>query len=128
VSDISTYDLQVSPDGKLFAYSFEDEQTKQAQLIVRRLDDTSHVKTFNLPVTATSSFGWSPNSQALIYIDNPGSVSNLWRLPLDGTPPTQITDFKSDFIHNFSYARDGKQLALSRGNTTRDAVLITEEK
>jgi eukaryotic-like serine/threonine-protein kinase len=128
LSDLSIYDLQVSPDGKFFAYSFEEEQTKQRQLIVRRFDDSSHVKTFNLPVTATGSFGWTPNSQALVYVDNPRSVSNLWRVPLDGTPPSQITDFKSDFIYNFSYSRDGKQLALTRGNTTRDAVLITEEK
>jgi eukaryotic-like serine/threonine-protein kinase len=128
VFDISTYSLQLSPDGKLFAYSFEDEQTKQAQLVVRRFDDASHVKTFNLPVTATSTFGWFPNSQALIYIDNPRSVSNLWHLPLDDTPPSQMTDFRSDFTYNFSYSRDGKQLALTRGNTTRDAVLISEEK
>jgi hypothetical protein len=55
-------------------------------------------------------------------------VSNLWRTPLDGAPPTQITDFKSDSIRYFSYSRDGKHLALSRGNVTRDAVLIIEEK
>ena len=40
----------------------------------------------------------------------------------------QITDFKSDTIRYFSYSRDGKHLALSRGNVTRDVVLISEEK
>ncbi len=39
-----------------------------------------------------------------------------------------ITDFKSDIIRYFSYSRDGRQLALSRGNITRDAVLISEVK
>jgi eukaryotic-like serine/threonine-protein kinase len=128
VADISTYNSELSPDGRLLAYTFEDPQTKQSQLIVRRFDDGSHVKTFNLPVTATSNFDWFPNSQALVYVDNPGSVSNLWRLPVDDKPASQITDFKADFIYSFAYSLDGKQLAVSRGNTTRDAVLITEEK
>jgi Tol biopolymer transport system component len=71
---------------------------------------------------------WAPDSRAIVYRDTKGDVSNLWRLPLDGSPPTQFTDFKSDTIRNFSYSRDGKHIALSRGNVTRDAVLITEEK
>ncbi len=86
-------------------------------------------KAFELPVTAQEGlFRWSPDSRALVYPDVQGGVSNLWRQPLDGARPTQITDFKSDLINYFAYSRDGRHLALSRGNTTRDAVLISEEK
>ncbi len=55
-------------------------------------------------------------------------VSNLWRQPLDGGKAAQITDFKSDTISFFAYSRDGKQMALSRGNQSRDALMISEEK
>ena len=53
-------------------------------------------------------------------------VGNLWAQPLNGGPPTQITDFKSDRIFDYAWSRDGKQLAVSRGKTTRDVVLLTD--
>jgi serine/threonine protein kinase len=118
---------EVSPDGKLLAYDFEDEKTKRMQIVVINFADGSPYKTFTPPVTM-GGWRWSPDSRALVYRDTIGDVSNLWRMPLDGTPATQLTDFKTDAIRYFSYSRDGKHLALSRGNIIRDAVLITEEK
>jgi Tol biopolymer transport system component len=118
---------EVSPDGKLLAYDFENEQTKRMQIVVVNFADGSPFKTFTPPVTNTG-WRWAPDSRAVVYKDTVGGVSNLWRLPLDGTPATQITDFDTDIIRYFSYSRDGKHLALSRGNVIRDAVLITEEK
>ena len=129
ISDAVARGAEVSPDGKLLAYYVEDDQTKRTRLIVVRFDDGAPFKTFDLPVTASADvWRWSPDSRSLVYTDTQGGVSNLWRLPLDGARPTQISDFKSDTIRYFSYSRDGHQLALSRGNITRDAVLISEEK
>jgi len=45
--------------------------------------------------------------------------------PLDGGPPRQVTDFKSDRIFGFEWSRDGKQLALARGTESSDVVLIS---
>ncbi len=52
-------------------------------------------------------------------------VSNIWSLPLDGTPAKQLTNFRSDQIFFHAWSRDGKQLALARGSVTSDAVLIS---
>ena len=129
VSDAIARGPAVSPDGKLLAYYDEDEHTKRKRLVVVSFGDGAPLKTLDVPVTASEDvWRWSPDSRALIYTDTLGSVSNLWRLPLDGARPTQISDFKSDTIRYFSYSRDGRQLALSRGNITRDAVLISDEK
>jgi eukaryotic-like serine/threonine-protein kinase len=129
VSDVVPLGAEVSPDGKLLAYDVQDEQTKRKRFFVVRFDDGAPFKTFDLPVTASEDvWRWSPDSRALVYTDTQGGVSNLWRLPLDGSRPMQISDFKSDTIRYFSYSRDGRQLALSRGNITRDAVLIVDEK
>jgi hypothetical protein len=49
-------------------------------------------------------------------------------MPLEGGPSVQVTDFKSDHINFFVYSRDGQQLALSRGNQTRDALMISDER
>ncbi|MEJ7847838.1 MAG: hypothetical protein WKF92_07120 [Pyrinomonadaceae bacterium] len=128
VADASAFTVQVSPDGRLLAYAGLDAQTNRERLSVLTLDGGTTVKTFDLPVTARSLFRWSPDSRAVVYVDTRGDVSNLWRLPLDGGAPAQITDFKADHINFFAYSRDGKQLALSRGNQTRDALMISEEK
>ncbi|MGZ8843118.1 MAG: hypothetical protein ACXW18_05615 [Pyrinomonadaceae bacterium] len=34
---------------------------------------------------------------------------------------------KSDFIRYFSYSRDGKQIAVSRGNST-SALMVSDEQ
>jgi hypothetical protein len=39
-----------------------------------------------------------------------------------------VTDFKEMLITSFSWSRDGKQLATTRGNLLRDAVLIRDIK
>lgn len=127
ISDAIARGAEVSPDGKLLAYDVEDEQTRRTRIVVVRFDDGGAFKTFDRPVTM-NTWHWSPDSKALVYSERQGTVSNLWRLPFDGGAPTQITDFKSLFINYFSYSRDGRQLALARGSTTRDAVLITDEK
>ena len=102
-----------------------------------KFEGAGPVKTFQLPVSSSPShfdslsyrgFHWSPDGKGLVYINTLGGISNLWRQPLDGGPAKQITDFKSDLIYNFAYARDGKTLAFARGSNTRDAVLITDVK
>jgi len=118
---------EVSPDGKLLAYDIEDSQTKRKHIVVVNFADSTAFKTLIPPVT-NDGWRWAPDSRAIVYRDRRGDVSNLWRQPLDGAPPTQITDFKSEIIRYFSYSRDGKHLVMSRGTVTRDAVLITDEK
>jgi serine/threonine protein kinase len=127
VSDAFAFGEKVSPDGKLLAYYTLEEQTKRQRLVVVKFDNLAPVKTFELPVTS-STWQWTADSRGFVYTDTQGGVSNLWRLPLDGAPPAQISDFKSDIIRYFSYSRDGRKLVLARGTTTRDAVLITDEK
>jgi Tol biopolymer transport system component len=128
---------QVSPDGKLLAYFFDDEDTKRPKIAVIEFAGGVPVRIFDLPVTSQPShyeslfyrgFHWSPDGRALIYINTLSGVSNLWRQPLNGSPAKQITNFKSDVIYNFAYSRDGRTLAFSRGSQTRDAVLITDVK
>ena len=67
---------------------------------------------------------WMPDGRAINYIALNNGVSNIWRQPLDGSPPFQITKFDTGRIFNFAYSPDGKQLALSRGSLNSDVVLI----
>ncbi len=128
VADASAFGVQVSPDGRLLGYVGLDAQTNRGRLTVLTLNGGATVKTYDLPVTGSNLFRWSPDSRAIVYVDTRGDVSNLWRLPLDGGPTAQVTDFKSDNINFFAYSHDGKQLALSRGSRTRDALMIIDEE
>ncbi|HST53539.1 MAG TPA: winged helix-turn-helix domain-containing protein [Pyrinomonadaceae bacterium] len=129
LSDGETLRPRISPDGKLLAFLNLNEQ-KRNQLKVIPLDgdgDKSLSKSFDLPdAIYDMAFRWSPDGHALMYVVTKGGVSNLWRQPLDGGAPKQITNFNSERIWDFAYSRDGRQLALARGETTRDAVLISD--
>jgi Tol biopolymer transport system component/DNA-binding winged helix-turn-helix (wHTH) protein len=121
----------ISPDGKLLAFEYVNEQKRQ-QLKVIPLDgdgDESLSKSFDAPASIFDTpLGWSPDGRALVYVLTKGGVSNLWQQPLDGGAPKQITNFNSGRIWSFAYSRDGRQLALARGEMTHDAVLISDAK
>jgi Tol biopolymer transport system component len=69
---------------------------------------------------------WSADGAALLYSKTIGGVSNVWRLPIDGGEPKQLTSFTSLRITSFALSRDGKRLALARGSTRSDVVLIRD--
>jgi Tol biopolymer transport system component len=72
-----------------------------------------------------SHLPWPPDSKTIDYLLTRGGVTNLWRQPLTGGEPKQITNFTSGLIFSFCWSRDGKQLALARGSLSSDIVLIS---
>jgi hypothetical protein len=56
-----------------------------------------------------------------------GGTDNLWRQRLDGSPGKHFTDFKSEFIHDFDYSFDGKQLVVL-GHRESDVVLVRSQE
>ena len=120
----------ISPDGKLIACYYLDERTLTTKIALIPFAGGEPVKIFeSQPIDAgTYPVRWTHDGRALTYIVNRGGVSNIWIQPLDGSSPTQLTDFKSDRIFSFDWSRDGKWLALSRGPEQRDVVLVSDFK
>jgi Tol biopolymer transport system component len=117
---------QVSPDGKLLAYIAEPAAMSSPMVLgVVPFGGGSPVYTFDMPTGATW-IRWAPEGKALDYLLTRAGATNIWRQPLAGGPPKQITNFKSDLIFFFDWSRDGKQLALARGTTSSDVVLISD--
>jgi Tol biopolymer transport system component len=116
---------QFSPDGrKVLGVTFEDGKN------VLRLFDVEGegarlFKTIELP--GYGEVRWSPDGQSVVFRKTVGRVSNLWQQPLDGGKPKQITNYTSDTIVDFAFSPDGKQIALARGPTVSDAVLIVDQ-
>jgi Tol biopolymer transport system component len=116
---------QISPDGKLLAYlAMPATMSSSTVLTVVPFGGGSPLYRFDVPMGA-SEIHWAPDGKALDYRLTRSGSSNIWRQPLAGGPPKQITNFKSDLIFFFAWSRDGKQLALERGTTSSDVVLIS---
>ena len=119
----------ISPDGKLIACYYVADSTRATKLGIFSVEGGEAISEFDLLVNASSgspSVRWMPDGRSVAYIATQGGVSNIWQQQLEGGPPKQLTDFKSDRIYWFDISRDGKQLALSRGPLTSDVVLMKD--
>ncbi|MCA1592462.1 MAG: hypothetical protein LC754_07390 [Acidobacteria bacterium] len=116
----------VSPDGSLLACYYWDEKLRPAgKIALVPIEGGPPVKLLDEPEdNSTSTIRWTADGRALVYIATRDNVSNLWTLPLDGSPPRSLTNFASDRIFNFAWSRDNKQLALARGQIAEHVVLI----
>lgn len=65
-------------------------------------------------LTAPNNFGnlsWAPSSDAVLAVQRADNVPNIWRVPIDGGPATQLTRFgPGQFNGSFIYTADGKLL------------------
>lgn len=131
LTDFYSYLVAFSPDGTRVALSYWDDKTKPEQLRQAIIDLKSGEQKLlpGFPKTAIRQnsdviLKWSPDGKSVAYIDDRDGVSNIWRQPVDGGPPQQITNFNDSYIYAFDWSRDGR-LATARGTFTFDVVLIT---
>jgi eukaryotic-like serine/threonine-protein kinase len=126
--------IAISPDGKLAAIVTNRPGDTKEKLGILSLDFSQPIRLldFERPrVEYAVMFGDGPilfkrDGTGIIYPVRDGQTDNLWLQPLDGSPGKQLTDFKSEFIRDFDYSFDGKQLAVIRGHRESDVVLIRE--
>jgi len=135
ITDKDAYQPIVSPDGKLIACFYREDNAPYKTAIVS-FDGGAPIKFLDIPVAVGSSpsFGlrqvihWMPDSRAIAYMDMKDGVSNIWAQPIDGGQPRQMTTFTSGEIFWFDLSRDGKPSLFSRGTIIKDVVLISNFK
>jgi TolB protein len=113
----------ISPDGRLLAITYWDPELNRERVAILDLEGRTAAKRLTMPPVNFVRF--TPDGLSLTYVDSQGGASNVWNQPIDGGPPRQVTRFTSDRIFGFAWSRDGKRLALSRGRTRFDVVLIS---
>ncbi len=118
----------VSPDGKWIVCLFPDRQTNSKwQAGIVSIADGKILKVLDIPTEIQwQLIQWTPDGQALTYIDVQSGLYNLWNYPLNGGSPKQLTHFNSsDQILFFDWSADGKNLICLRGLKTNDAIYLT---
>jgi serine/threonine protein kinase/Tol biopolymer transport system component len=117
----------ISPDGKLVALRYFDDQANANKIAVIPFGGGEPIKTLDISASAREvGLGWAQDSKAVIYASGLNDADNIWSFPLDNGPAKQLTYFNSGLIFAFQMSRDGKQIALSRGSQTDDVILLRD--
>ena len=91
----------------------------ESQTSPRLLDVNPHI---------SGGVQFTPDGKAVAYPIRENGVDNLWVQPFDGSAGHQITNFTSEQIDSFHWSPDGRTLALLRGHSESDVVLLQESK
>ena len=133
VVQTESFDALPSPSGRLIYYStFEWEQGPPRVRVLRWkvVSSTDLKRLFSLDApSATPGILpiWAPDDSGLDYVVTRNGVSNIWRQPLTGQPPVQITHFTTGKIFSFAWSPDGRWLSLASGVNRSDVVLMSNE-
>jgi Tol biopolymer transport system component len=68
---------------------------------------------------------WTPDGKGATYVDAADDRRNLFLLPLDGSPPRRLTDFKEGRILGHLWSPDGKHIGIVRRVGNADNIWIT---
>jgi Tol biopolymer transport system component/predicted Ser/Thr protein kinase len=129
LTDYTSASARVSPDGKLIAcgYVNEQEASPRWRLAIIPSEGGPPIKSFDIPVLQTR-FLWAADGRAILYTLTRDGVTNVWSQPVDGGPPKQVTDFKSNQIFRLDWSSDGKRLVIARGSVNSDVVMISDTR
>jgi eukaryotic-like serine/threonine-protein kinase len=117
----------VSPDGKIVAFpTLEHSGEHKEKLAIAETDGGKAAKVVDFERQRFGSLRFARDGKAVVYPVRENGVDNLWEQPLDGSKGKAITNFKAERIYDFHWSPDGKQLALVRGHTDSDVVLIRD--
>ena len=121
--DASGSDAVISPHGEhvaIRAWRMTDDEGYLTYLEV--IPAAGGVPKMSVDGNRSAGLCWKPDGQAFTYLLD----DQVWRQPLDGGPPQQLTHFDHNDVRTISHAwsPDGKWLYLVREEVTRDAVLI----
>lgn len=106
--------LDWSPDGKYLVFSDSPSPAEASKILLLSLD-TLEVRPLTSPpagILGDASPAFSPDGKSLAFVRNTLDVMEIFRLPLAGGSPTQITFDNAD-IQGLSWTPDGNDIVFS---------------
>ena len=118
-----------SPDGKLIAFVGLVKPAPEylIKLLVINAESGQIVQSFESDVTSGfNHLRFTRDGKAILFAKHESAGDSLWLQSLDQSPARQLGPaFKSDLIWDMSYSPDGKKLAVVRGHTDSDVVMLS---
>jgi len=128
VSDLHPVgDYDISTDGSAALFVTISHAEGHKERVVEVAADTGQMlREIAMQKPWTGTIHYAVDGKALEYVVRENGVDNIWRQPLDGSAGKWETAFKTEHISHFQWSSDGKRLAMARGHTDADVVLIRE--
>ncbi len=119
-------DPDISPDGKRVVCQMQDPNTLEWRIAWIPFEGAGQPKVIpgaRLPVR------WSPDGSGLTTVLTDGrGVSNIWAIPLNGSPSRQLTRFDEQGVLKFAWSPNGDRLACIRATSGSDVVLFNRQR
>jgi serine/threonine protein kinase len=116
----------IANDGNFAVLGTYDFKEQKPNISLISLSSGQVIRTFDYDPRHHGVLQFSPDGKGIVYPIRDKNADNLWLLPLAGGPGRQITNYTSLRIYSYQWSPDGKRLALVRGDTPSDLVLIQD--
>ena len=116
----------IARDGLTAALGTYDFKAQKPNFSLISLTSGQIIRTFEYDPRHNGALQFSPDGKGIVYPIRDKAADNLWLQPLEGGIGHQITKYTSLRIYSYQWSRDGKRLAIVRGDTPSDLVLIQD--
>jgi serine/threonine protein kinase len=118
----------IARDGKTAVLGTYDFKGQKPNISLVSLESGKELRTFEYDPRHRGILRFSPDGKGIVYPIREKGVDNLWVQPLDGGAGRQLTNFPTLKIYWYQWSADGKSLALVRGDSPSDLVLIQDSQ
>ena len=118
----------IARDGKTAVLGTYDFKSQRPSISLVSLESGKELRTFEYDPRHRGILRFSPDGKGIVYPVREKGVDNLWLQPIDGGPGRQLTNFTALKIYWYQWSPDGKSLALVRGDSPSDLVLIQDSQ
>ena len=117
-----TIAASVSPDGKMMAFGYYDQNAKMPfQTCIAPVGADTPEKCFGI---SRSFPRWAADSKAFYYLDH--GYTGIWKQPLS-RDRVLFLEFPGERTNNFAFSPDGKSVVVARSKPTQDIIALTNE-
>ena len=117
----------ISPDGKMIAVAGRNEPRQPFGIWILPVEGGQPLRKLEVPKAFQGGrMLWTPDSKYLIYGDQSGGRTAIFKQALSGSRREEIASVEEDEVFDFSYSADGQFLAITRGAWKHDVVLISD--
>ena len=120
----------ISPDGQQIAMLTIQGNGVQIRPVIKVIpaDGGAPIKTADSHPLISGMMQFSGDGKSILYPVTEKGVSNLVKQSLDGGAPVPVTDFSELVMYGYAYDWPNKKLAVTRGKSNSDIVLIKQQQ